>query len=57
MLRTHDGGQWGVNLSVGMERFIGHYSRVPGLRSDSALLEYQPVGCACNGRPSSPASP
>lgn len=43
MLRTPDGGRWGVTLSDGMERFIGHYPRVPGLGSDSPLLEYRPV--------------
>jgi hypothetical protein len=48
-LRTPDGGGWDLTLSVGMERFIGHYSRVPGLSSDSPLLEYQPVGCARSG--------
>jgi hypothetical protein len=49
VLRTSDGGQWAVSLSVGMERFIGHYPRMPGLGSGGALLEYQPVGCARNG--------
>lgn len=44
MLRTPDGGRWGVTVSDGMERFIGHYSRVPGLSSESRLLEYRPVG-------------
>ena len=44
MLRNPQGAPWGVTLSVGMERFIGPYSRVPGLSSDSSLLEYQPVG-------------
>jgi hypothetical protein len=41
MLRTPDGGRWDVLLSDGMERFIGRYSRVPGLGSDSRLLEYR----------------
>lgn len=43
-LRTPDGGSWSLTLSAGMERFIGHYSQVPGLASDSPLLEYQAVG-------------
>jgi hypothetical protein len=43
-LRTPDGGGWDLIVSPGMERFIGHYSRVPGLGSESPLLEYQPVG-------------
>jgi hypothetical protein len=49
MLRTPDGGQWGVAFSAGMECFIGHYPRMPGLGSESGLLEYQPVGRARNG--------
>jgi hypothetical protein len=49
MLRKPDGGRWGLTVSVGMERFIGHYSRVPGLGSGGPLLEYQPVGCTLSG--------
>jgi len=49
MLRSPDGGCWGLTVSAGMERFIGPYSRVPGLGSGSPLLEYQPVGCARSG--------
>ena len=48
-LRTPEGGSWDLTVSPGMERFIGHYSKVPGLGSDSPLLEYQPVGCARSG--------
>jgi hypothetical protein len=48
-LRTPGGGGWDLTVSAGMERFIGRYSRVPGLGSDSPLLEYQPVGCARSG--------
>jgi len=48
-LRTRDGGAWDLTVSVGMERFIGPYSRVPGLSSNSPLLDYQPVGCARSG--------
>jgi hypothetical protein len=48
-LLTPDGGAWKLTLSVGMERFIGHYSQVPGLGSSSPLLDYQPVGCARSG--------
>ncbi len=43
-LRTPEGGAWDLTVSAGMERFIGHYSQVPGLASGSPLLEYQPVG-------------
>ena len=45
-LRTPDGGGWGLTLSHGMERFIGHYSRVPGLGSGEALLRYESVEAA-----------
>ena len=48
-LRTSDGGGWDLTVSAGMERFIGHYPRVPGLGTCGALLEYQPVGCARSG--------
>jgi hypothetical protein len=48
-LRSPEGGCWDLTVSVGMERFIGAYSRVPGLGSDSPLLDYQPVGCARRG--------
>jgi hypothetical protein len=45
ILRTPDVGSWSVTLSDGIERFIGHYPRVPGLGSDGPLLEYRPVAC------------
>ncbi|MET1112422.1 MAG: hypothetical protein ABWX67_12945 [Allosphingosinicella sp.] len=48
-LRTPEGGGWDLIVSLGMERFIGSYSRVPGLDSNGPLLEYQPVGCARSG--------
>ena len=48
-LRTPEGGRWELNVSAGMECFIGPYSRVPGLGSSGPLLEYQPVGCARSG--------
>lgn len=40
-LKTPDGDGWDLTVSVGMERFIGHYSQVPGLRSESRLLDYR----------------
>ncbi|HEU0134946.1 MAG TPA: hypothetical protein VFR28_08990 [Allosphingosinicella sp.] len=43
MVRNLDGGRWTVTVSNGVERFIGHYPRVPGLSSDGGLLEYRPV--------------
>lgn len=48
-LLTPDGGAWDLTVSVGMKRFIGSYSQVPGLGSNGPLLEYQPVGCARSG--------
>lgn len=49
VLRTPGGGCCRVILSDGMERFIGRYSRLPGLGSDSPLLEYRPVDCPGGG--------
>jgi hypothetical protein len=43
-LRTAQNSDWDVEMSAGTELFIGQYTRVPGLASDSPLLEYQPVG-------------
>jgi hypothetical protein len=48
-LRTRDGDSWDLTVSTGMERFIGSYSRVPGLGSSGPLLDFQPVGCARSG--------
>lgn len=44
ILRTPEGGDWDLTVSAGGERFIGQYSQVPGLASDSPLLKYQAVG-------------
>ncbi len=55
MLRTRSGGRWAVTLSHGMERFIGHYPKVPGISSDSRLLEYRPVPARGSGEPGQPA--
>ena len=46
LLRTPDGGGWDLTLSCGMERFIGHYARVPGLGSGGPLLRYEPLKAA-----------
>lgn len=48
-LRTPEGAGWDLVVSAGMERFIGPYSKVPGLSSGEAVLDYQPVGCARSG--------
>ncbi|HEX8572834.1 MAG TPA: hypothetical protein VF759_08790 [Allosphingosinicella sp.] len=42
-LRTPDGRGWGLTLSNGMERFIGHYPRVAGLGSGGPLLRYESI--------------
>lgn len=41
LLRAQDGTCWGLTLSCGMERFIGHYPRVAGLGSGGPLLRYR----------------
>jgi hypothetical protein len=43
LLRTPGGDRWQLALSPGMERFIGHYPRVPGLGSGGPLLRYEPL--------------
>jgi hypothetical protein len=48
-LRTPDGGGWRLTVSSGMERFIGHYPRVPGLGSGGPLLRYEPWEAARTG--------
>jgi hypothetical protein len=49
MLKTPDGSRWELTLSQGMERFIGHYPRVPGLGSGGPLLRYERFRSAGNG--------
>ena len=49
LLRTADGGAWELSLSRGMERFIGHYPRVPGLGSGGPLLCYKRRKAARSG--------
>jgi hypothetical protein len=39
-LKTPEGAGWSLTVSRGMERFIGHYPRVPGLGSGGPLLRY-----------------
>ena len=51
LLRTPDGAVWGLTLSCGMERFIGHYPRVAGLGSGSPLLRYERDEAARGRRP------
>lgn len=46
LLRTPDGVDWGVTVSSGIERFIGHYPRVAGVGSGGPLLRYEPLETA-----------
>ena len=36
-----DGSPWTLTLSAGMERFIGYYPKVDGIRSDGPLLSFR----------------
>ena len=40
-LRLADGAAWILSVSAGMERFIGFYPRLDGIRADGPLLEYR----------------
>ncbi|HEX8467712.1 MAG TPA: hypothetical protein VF620_07900 [Allosphingosinicella sp.] len=39
-----DGRPWTLTLSAGMERFIGYYPKVEGLRSGGPLLSFRAAG-------------
>ena len=41
LLKSPGGCRWSLTVSQGMERFIGHYPRVPGLGSGGPLLRYE----------------
>ncbi|HEX8624740.1 MAG TPA: hypothetical protein VF782_06640 [Allosphingosinicella sp.] len=41
LLYLDDGSPWTLTLSSGMERFIGYYSKVDGLRSGGPLLSFR----------------
>ena len=43
VLKTPEGGPWPLILSQGMERFVGHYPRVPGLGSGGPLLRFERI--------------
>lgn len=43
LLCLDDGSPWTLTLSAGMERFIGYYPKVDGLRSDGPLLSFCPA--------------
>jgi hypothetical protein len=43
LLCLDDGRPWALTVSAGMERFIGYYPKVDGLRSDGPLLTFQPA--------------
>jgi hypothetical protein len=41
VLRLEDGSPWRLNVSAGMDRFIGYYSRVDGLDAEGPLLRFR----------------
>ena len=43
LLRLEDGSPWRLNVSAGMERFIGAYPLVDGLHSAGPLLRFRAV--------------
>lgn len=44
VLRDGDGAPWTLNLSAGMERFIGAYPRIDGFGAGDPLLVFRPAG-------------
>ena len=40
-LRLGDGDAWTLNVSAGMERFIGYYPRVDGIDSGGPLISFR----------------
>jgi hypothetical protein len=44
-LATPDGGEWRLNLSPGMDRFVGHYARLPGIAPPGGLIDYKAGAC------------
>jgi hypothetical protein len=40
-LRLADGSAWTLNVSAGMERFIGYYPRVDGIDAAGPLLRFR----------------
>ena len=46
ILRLSDGSPWRLSVSPGVERFIGHYPRLPGFEGESRLLLYRSVAPA-----------
>ena len=46
LLRLADGSPWRLSVSPGVERFIGHYPRLPGFEGESGLLAYRSVASA-----------
>jgi hypothetical protein len=41
LLRLPDGSPWRLSFSPGMERFIGHYPRLPGIETDGPVLAFE----------------
>ena len=46
VLRLADGSPWRLSVTPGMERFIGHYPRLPSFGGESGLLHYRSVAPA-----------
>ena len=49
-LRDADGAPWVLQLSAGMERFIGAYPRLDGFGGDGPLLVFRPAAQPVRGR-------
>jgi hypothetical protein len=47
VLSRHDGTPWTLTMSPGMERFIGHYPRLPRLVVEGPLLAYRVAYPGC----------
>ena len=43
VLAGEDGTPWRLALAPGMDRFIGHYPRLPELEAAGPLLSYAPA--------------
>ena len=44
LLRDGDGAPWVLDLSAGMEKFIGPYPRIDGFGAGDPLLVFRPAG-------------
>lgn len=46
VLLCEDGSDWRLTVSVGIDRFIGHYPLVDGLDADGPLLRFRVIDAA-----------